>query len=168
MSSSSSKHQSESQQSGSKSSSSLFTRFAAGMARAVGHPVAFIIAFVAVIVWAISGPIFGFSDTWQLIINTSTTIITFLTVFLIQNTQNRDTAALQLKIDELIRAHEGAHNAVLDLEELEEGDLVRIRDRYEALAQQAREKRGGIMDDACPAVVVEGEPEREHAGAGSR
>jgi low affinity Fe/Cu permease len=167
MSSSSSKQQSMSQQSGSRSSS-LFTRFAAGMARAVGHPVAFIIAFMAVIVWAISGPIFGFSDTWQLIINTSTTIITFLTVFLIQNTQNRDTAALQLKIDELIRAHEGAHNAVLDLEELEEGDLVRIRDRYEALAQRAREKRGGILDDECPAVVEEAEREREHAGAGSR
>jgi low affinity Fe/Cu permease len=117
------------------------------MARAVGHPAAFIIALASVVIWAISGPLFGFSDTWQLIINTSTTIITSLIVFLIQNTQNRDTAALQLKIDELIRIHKDAHNAVLDLEELEESDLVRIRDRYERLAQAAREQREGILDE---------------------
>ena len=149
----------------------MFTRFAATMARWVGHPAAFIIALAAVIVWAVSGPIFGFSDTWQLIINTSTTIITFLTVFLIQNTQNRDTAALQLKIDELIRAHEGAHNTVLDLEELEESDLVRIRDRYEELARRAREKRSGILDEECPAVETEAqeaENEVERAGAAAR
>jgi len=132
------------------------------MARAVGHPAAFIIALGLVIVWALSGPIFGFSDTWQLIINTSTTIITSLIVFLIQNTQNRDTAALQLKIDELIRAHKGAHNAVLDLEELSEGDLAKIRDRYESLAQKARTAQTGILDEECPAVA-----EAEHAGAGS-
>jgi low affinity Fe/Cu permease len=125
------------------------------MAKAVGHPMAFIIALGLVIVWAISGPLFGFSDTWQLIINTTTTIITSLIVFLIQNTQNRDTAALQLKIDELIRIHKGAHNAVLDLEELEEGDLARIRDRYERLAQAAREQREGILDEDSPAVAEE-------------
>jgi low affinity Fe/Cu permease len=146
----------------------MFTRFAATMARWVGHPIAFIMALAAVVIWAVSGPVFGFSDTWQLIINTSTTIITFLTVFLIQNTQNRDTAALQLKIDELIRVHEGAHNAVLDLEELEESDLVRIRDRYEALAQRARDKRDGILDKECPAVTddaQEAEEEVERGGA---
>jgi low affinity Fe/Cu permease len=127
--------------------SAWFSRFAGAMAKAVGHPMAFIIALGCVIVWAISGPIFGFSDTWQLIINTTTTIITSLIVFLIQNTQNRDTAALQLKIDELIRIHKDAHNAVLDLEELEEKDLARIRDRYEGLARTAREQREGILDE---------------------
>src|SRR5438093_8851776 len=89
--------------------------------------------------WAVTGPLFGFSDTWQLAINTSTTIITFLMVFLIQNTQNRDTAALQIKIDELIRATEGAHNALLDLEELDDDILYRLRTRYERFATQARE-----------------------------
>jgi low affinity Fe/Cu permease len=116
--------------------SAWFSHFAGAMAKAVGHPAAFIMAVGFVIAWAITGPFFGFSDTWQLIINTTTTIITSLIVFLIQNTQNRDTAALQLKIDELIRATKGAHNAVLDLEELEEGDLTRIRDRYEELARE--------------------------------
>jgi low affinity Fe/Cu permease len=149
----------------------MFTRFAATMARWVGHPAAFIIALASVIIWAISGPIFGFSDTWQLIINTSTTIVTSLIVFLIQNTQNRDTAALQLKIDELIRAHKGAHNAVLDLEELEESDLVRIRDRYEELARRAREKREGILDAESPITTDEAqevEHEVEQAGAAAR
>ena len=87
----------------------------------------------------ILGPLFGFSDTWQLVINTGTTIVTFLMVFLIQNTQNRDTAAIQIKLDELIRAMEGAHNALLDLEELEDHELDRLRDDYEALAAKARE-----------------------------
>jgi low affinity Fe/Cu permease len=140
---------------GSARSSSWFSKFATSTARAVGHPAAFVIAVGCVVVWAVSGPFFGFSDTWQLIINTTTTILTNLIVFLIQNTQNRDTAALQVKIDELIRATEGAHNAVLDLEELEEGDLTRIRDRYEALARRAREKREGFLYEECPAVAVE-------------
>jgi low affinity Fe/Cu permease len=126
---------------------SWFTRFASCTARAVGHPAAFTTAVVLVLVWALSGPIFGFSDTWQLIINTTTTIITNLIVFLIQNTQNRDTAALQLKIDELIRATGKAHNAVLDLEELSESDLARIRDRYEELAHKARKEQEGILAD---------------------
>jgi len=89
-------------------------------------------------VWAITGPLFQFSDTWQLVINTGTTIVTFLMVFLIQNTQNRDSTALHVKIDELIRANRGAHNALLDLEELEEKDLDKLRDDYEALAEKAR------------------------------
>jgi low affinity Fe/Cu permease len=97
-----------------------------------------------IVVWALTGPIFGFSDTWQLVINTGTTIVTFLMVFLIQNTQNRDSEALQLKLDELIRATNGAHNGLLDLEELTEDDLNRIKACYESLARKAREdlKRG--------------------------
>ena len=118
--------------------SSLFTCFAKGVSRACGHPMAFALAIGALIVWGLSGPIFGFSDTWQLIINTGTTIVTFLMVFLIQNTQNRDSEALHVKLDELIRANKGAHNALLDLEELEEEELDRIRDDYEKLARTAR------------------------------
>jgi low affinity Fe/Cu permease len=118
----------------------LFNRIAKATARATGHPIAFVVALGLIIVWAVSGPIFGFSDTWQLIINTSTTIATFLMVFLIQNTQNRDTAALQLKLDELIRTQRGAHNALLDLEELSEQELEVIRARYEAMAGKARTK----------------------------
>ena len=121
-----------------KSKNSFFTKFAKWIANATGKPVTFIIAAGAIIVWAISGPIFGFSDTWQLIINTSTTIITFLMVFLIQNTQNRDTEALQLKIDELICAISEASDKVLDLEELDEKELDEIRARYLKKAKDAR------------------------------
>jgi low affinity Fe/Cu permease len=121
-----------------------------------GRPVTFVIAAVLVIVWAASGPLFHFSDTWQLVINTSTTIVTFLMVFLIQNTQNRDTAAMQIKLDELIRALAGAHNALLDLEELDEKDLTRFRKRYEQLAEAARTTlRSGGTDTDSP--FVEGE-----------
>jgi low affinity Fe/Cu permease len=91
-----------------------------------------------IVLWAISGPLFGFSDTWQLVINTATTIVTFLMVFLIQNTQNRDTEAIQVKLDELIRATKGAHNALLDLEELEDDEVDKFRDKYQALADAAR------------------------------
>jgi low affinity Fe/Cu permease len=119
-------------------STSRFTRFAKHTSRLVGRPAAFAVAVTLIVAWLLSGPIFGFSDTWQLIINTSTTIVTFLMVFLIQNTQNRDAEAIHLKLDELIRAMEGAHNALLDLEELEEEDLDRIRDQYEELAEKAR------------------------------
>jgi low affinity Fe/Cu permease len=106
---------------------SPFTRFAKWTSRATGHPTAFVIAVVIILVWALTGPIFGFSDTWQLVINTGTTIVTFLMVFLIQNTQNRDSEVVQLKLDELIRATNGAHNEFLDLEELTEEDLNRIK-----------------------------------------
>ncbi len=116
----------------------LFNRIAKQTSRAAGHPSAFILAFAIIVVWALTGPIFGFSDTWQLVINTGTTIATFLMVFLIQNTQNRDTAALQIKLDELIRVQLGAHNATLDLEEMTEQQLEKLRARYEALAHEAR------------------------------
>lgn len=117
---------------------SLFTRFAKWTARAAGRPSAFFIAVLIIFVWIITGPLFDFSDTWQLVINTGTTIITFLMVFLIQNTQNRDTEALQVKLDELIRVTKGAHNALLDLEELDEIELERLRAGYEKLAAKAR------------------------------
>ena len=117
---------------------SRFTHFAKWTSRITGKPGTFAVAIAVILAWAITGPLFGFSDTWQLIINTGTTIITFLMVFLIQNTQNRDSEAIQIKLDELIRAIRGAHNALLDLEELEEVDLDRIRDGYERLASRAR------------------------------
>ena len=109
------------------------------------------IAALIILVWGVTGPIFKFSDTWQLVINTGTTIVTFLMVFLIQNTQNRDSHAVQLKLDELIRAVGGAHNALLDLEELEESELERFRERYEQLARAAREALGrGELDTGAP------------------
>ena len=131
--------------------SGWFTRFANNAAQATGHPSAFMISAIVVVVWAITGPLFKFSDTWQLVINTGTTIITFLMVFLIQNTQNRDTEAMQLKLDELIRATQGAHNALLDLEELEEEELDEFRKRYLTLASSARRKMStGDSDTDCP------------------
>jgi len=126
---------------------SLFTRFAKWTSHAAGHPATFVAAVLVLLVWAVSGPIFGFSDTWQLVINTGTTIITFLMVFLIQNTQNRDSAAMQLKLDEVIRAINGAHNGLLDLEELSDEELDRIKGHYEALARKSREElRRGLKD----------------------
>jgi low affinity Fe/Cu permease len=117
---------------------SQFGRLARLTAHAMGQPAAFGTALAIIILWAISGPIFGFSDTWQLIINTGTTIITFLMVFIIQNTQNRDAEAMHIKLDELIRAMDQAQNALLNLEELEEEDLERIRADYLRLAEHAR------------------------------
>jgi len=119
-------------------SAGWFTRFANHASQATGHPSAFVIAAVVVAVWAITGPLFKFSDTWQLVINTGTTIITFLMVFLIQNTQNRDSAAIHLKLDELIRSHKQAHNSLLDLEQGDEEILGKLRERYGALAEKAR------------------------------
>jgi low affinity Fe/Cu permease len=132
---------------------SFFNRWAKVTARAAGHPAGFSVAMLVVLIWAATGSLFHFSDTWQLVINTGTTIVTFLMVFLIQNTQNRDSEAMQLKLDELIRAVEGAHNALLDLEELSESELDEMRDRYEKLAQKAREElKKGRRDTGRPNV----------------
>lgn len=136
---------------------SPFSLFAKWIAHAAGHPLAFVFAAVTIGVWLISGPLFGFSDTWQLVINTGTTIVTFLMVFLIQNTQNRDSAAVHLKLDELIRTVNGAHNALLDLEELTEADLERLRLRYEALGRNARaDLLRGLLDTDTPDMPAEG------------
>src|SRR5688572_1128177 len=121
-------------------STSYFTHFAKWTARAAGRPRTFILAVTVVVVWALTGPLFGYSDSWQLVINTGTTVVTFLMVFLIQATQNRDAEATHIKLDELIRAADGAQNALLDLEELEEDELDRIRDTYERLAENARKE----------------------------
>jgi low affinity Fe/Cu permease len=119
---------------------SRFGSFANWTARASGHPAAFMTACSVIVVWAVTGPVFAWSDTWQLVINTGTTIVTFLMVFLIQNTQNRDSHAVQLKLDELIRAVEGEHNALLDIEELNDEELSHLRKRYAVLAARAREE----------------------------
>ncbi|MGM9425764.1 low affinity iron permease family protein [Hydrogenophaga sp. MI9] len=115
-----------------------YSSFAKATARYAGRPRTFTLAVAVIVVWLVTGPLFGFSDTWQLVINTGTTIVTFLMVFLIQNTQNRDTEAIQVKLDELIRATQGAHNALLDLEELEADNLDAFKARYLALAAAAR------------------------------
>jgi low affinity Fe/Cu permease len=124
------------------------------VARVAGRPPAFALAVGVIVTWLATGPLFGFSDTWQLVVNTGTTIITFLMVFLIQNTQNRDAEAVQIKLDELLRATAGAHNALLDLEELDEDQLDRIRAGYARLARDARERlRTGGQDTDSPDVA---------------
>ena len=128
-----------------------YSRFAKAAAHFCGRPRVFSLAVGIIAVWIVTGPLFGFSDTWQLVINTGTTIITFLMVFLIQNTQNRDTEAIQVKLDELIRATQGAHNALLDLEELEQDNLDSFRAKYQALATAARvELSRGVQDTGTP------------------
>jgi low affinity Fe/Cu permease len=134
-------------------SSSWFTRFAKTIAHATGQPVTFALAALVVLTWGISGPLFHFSDTWQLVINTGTTIVTFLMVFLIQSTQNRDSEAVQIKLDELLRVSPGAHNVLINLEELEEAELERIKAVYAHLASEAR--RGvaeGRSDSGVPNI----------------
>jgi low affinity Fe/Cu permease len=128
-----------------------YSRFAKAAARFSGRARVFVLAVLVIIAWLLTGPMFDFSDTWQLVINTGTTIVTFLMVFLIQNTQNRDTEAIQVKLDELIRCTKGAHNALLDLEELEEDTLDAFRQRYQALANAARaELTKGLEDTGTP------------------
>jgi len=130
-----------------------YSSFAKTAARVCGKPPVFVLAVAVIAAWLVTGPLFGFSDTWQLVINTGTTIITFLMVFLIQNTQNRDAEAIQVKLDELIRLSEGGHNVLLDLEELEDEELNRIRENYCKIAEEAREKlRRGEGDTDTPEV----------------
>jgi low affinity Fe/Cu permease len=139
-----------------------FAQFAKRIERVVGHPFTFALMLALIVVWAITGPIFKFSDTWQLVINTGTTIVTFLMVFLIQNSQNRDTGAIQTKLDELIRALGGAHNALLDLEDLDEEQIERIRRDYRKLAGEAHKAvANGSEDTDCSEVKHELKEERQ-------
>ncbi|MCX7514053.1 low affinity iron permease family protein [Frateuria sp. STR12] len=143
--------------------SKAFRNFAEATARHAGRPAAFLLAALVIIVWAVTGPMFGFNDTWQLVINTGTTIVTFLMVFLIQNSQNRDSAALQIKLDELIRTSR-SHNAILDVDNLDEEALERIRENYRKLAHNkeeearqsrragSRARREDESDEACEEV----------------
>jgi len=136
-----------------KSLQAMFSRVAKDCAVAMGHPWAFLFACAVIVAWALTGPLFGYSDTWQLVINTGTTIITFLMVFLIQNTQNRDSCAIQVKLDELLRSTRGAHNALLDLEELTQAELDEFVKNYQLLAQEARKRvRQGMQDVGTPDV----------------
>ncbi len=114
-----------------------FRKFANKTSDIVGSPWSFIAALVIIVVWAVTGPLFGFSDTWQLVINTGTTIITFLMVFLIQNTQNRDAKAIHLKLDELINATEGARNKLVDLEDLSDDDLAGLKQQFAAMRERS-------------------------------
>ena len=150
-------------------SSFHFGRFANAISHATGRPAAFLLAMATIVVWLVTGPLFQFSDTWQLIINTGTTIVTFLMVFLIQNTQNRDSEALQIKLDELIRVTEGAHNALLNLEELEEAELDQIRATYSDLARKAREDLGkGRGDTGRPSVEARRAKNRKRSSGSDR
>ena len=138
---------------------SVYTRAARWIAQLSGRPITFLLAVASIILWLVTGPLFSFSDTWQLVINTGTTIVTFLMVFLIQNTQNRDTTAMQLKLDELIRATAGAHLSLLDLEELEERELAAFVTQYEALAAKGRAQLDkGKSDTGTPEVVTRTAP----------
>jgi low affinity Fe/Cu permease len=132
-----------------------FAKLARAVAFGAGQPASFLIASLVILIWGITGPIFHFSDTWQLVINTGTTIITFLMVFLIQNTQNRDSQAAQLKLDEIIRALEGAHTAILDLEELSDKEILEVRQRYLQIAVKGRDAlRKGLTDTGTPEISM--------------
>jgi low affinity Fe/Cu permease len=134
-------------------SASWFTRFAKFTAHATGQPLTFGLAVLFIAGWAITGPLFGFSDTWQLVVNTATTVVTFLMVFLIQSTQNRDAEAMHIKLDELLRVTPGAHNVLMDLEELEEHELDRLREVYVKLAERARKGvEAGRRDGDVPEI----------------
>lgn len=143
--------------------SAFFPKFARNCVRVTGHPIAFGLAVITIVAWAVTGPLFKFSDSWQLVINTATTIVTFLMVFLIQNAQNRDSEAIQLKLAELIRATESAHNAFLDIEELSQAELNDIKANLGQLASEARaDLRAGKSDLGCP----DAEPARGRGQSG--
>jgi len=141
-----------------------FERFARALALRTGRPSTFGVAVALVVIWALTGPMFGYSDTWQLVINTSTTIVTFLMVFLIQNTQNRDTVAMQLKLDELIRCTKGAHNALLNLEAIDEAHLSVFQAKYQELAELGRKAiHDGLKDTGTVDFDFDGVLEEERA-----
>ena len=131
---------------------SLFSRFSRSASDFTGASTAFMLAALIIVVWAVTGPLFGFSDTWQLVINTGTTIVTFLMVFLIQNTQNRDSQAMHIKLDELIRAVEGAQNGLLDLEDLDDKDISKARDQYASMGKRARDVADPMSPTGSPEV----------------
>ena len=143
---------------------SFFTNFARAISRVAGRPATFCAAATVILLWAVAGPLFDFSDAWQLTVNTATTIITFLMVFLIQATQNRDAEAIQIKLDEIIRAHKHARNELLDSEEMEESDLVELRQHYLKLAERARHRHSGNHEAAhVPDLAEKGERDRRAA-----
>src|SRR5687768_10196501 len=138
---------------------SLFSRFSRWVSRRAGHAVSFSLALLVIVAWAVTGPLFGFSDTWQLAVNTGTTIVTFLMVFLIQNSQTRDSEAIHIKLDELIESTKGARRELLDLEEMPEEELHRLQQQYEEMARKARGRHHGRrtsrptpFQDAAPAA----------------
>jgi low affinity Fe/Cu permease len=132
-----------------------FSRFASRTAQIVGHPMVFFAAVVLLLIWAVSGPYFHYSDTWQLIINTSTTIVTFLVVFLIQNTQNRDAKALHLKLDELIRSHHPANDDLIDIQKLSDEELDALEERYQKIREECEARRGGKKIEVEPKQDVD-------------
>lgn len=121
--------------------STVYTQFTKSFSQVAGKSTTFVLAIAIIFIWMFTGPLFGFSDTWQLVINTATTIITFVMVFIIQNTQNRDTEAIQVKLDELIRVSQKAHNSLLDLEDLDEEEIDMLKEQYVKIAKSAIEKR---------------------------
>jgi low affinity Fe/Cu permease len=131
-----------------------FSRFASNTAQVVGHPYMFLLAVVVLVMWAVSGPFFHFSDTWQLIINTGTTIVTFLVVFLIQNTQNRDAKALHLKLDELIRSHHPANDDLIDIQKLSDEELDELELRYQKIRKQCEARRAAKSGTAADANKI--------------
>ena len=137
-----------------------FTRISKWTCQAAGHPATFTAAILIILLWAVTGPMFHYSDTWQLFINTGTTIVTFLMVFLIQNTQNRDGTAMQLKLDELIRALQGAHNELANMEDMSDEDMKKMKAHYARLAERARAQLGSRFED-------EDEEEEDQAETGS-
>ena len=135
-----------------------FSRFASSTAQVVGHPYVFFAAVVVLLLWAVSGPYFHYSDTWQLIINTGTTIVTFLVVFLIQNTQNRDAKALHLKLDELIRSHHPANDDLIDIQKLSDEELDELEKRYEKIRKACEARRAGKMPEVAESQNGQGQP----------
>ncbi|HET9984178.1 MAG TPA: low affinity iron permease family protein [Longimicrobiales bacterium] len=146
----------------------LFRRFSEGVARITGSAWTFVAAALVIVAWAVSGPMFAFSDTWQLVINTGTTVVTFLMVFLIQNTQNRDARAIHLKLDELIRAVGPARNGMVDLESLSDEELADLQAEFERLREQAERQHPGASEAVPPDAETEAVARQEAAVAQAR